>query len=547
MNFIIGENNIGKTNVLDLLNIIFNRRGFDEIDFTNKDNPIEIKMTLKLDKEEIGVFDDYFSISEDNKMINIMVIQNTVEDNIKYYEERTGDEMFRPNIRAAHFISYGSVRNPDKELSFHGKGNNFLQIVIEKIMENQGKLEFLNAEIIERLVDAINIHIKKLQTFNLFNIEAKADENIGSLLGRIIQLQADDKFELKDLGEGTQFLNSIPLVLLNQIANICNNKQREAVLEIDGKRVLNVIISIDEPELHLHPHSQKYFINYINDILASNDNKFNELLKYIFNIDAIKGQLLIVTHSPFILYNDYKQLIRLYKESQNLLVVKNGTDINIEENLEKHLYRFFDNLKEAFYSKKVLIVEGETEFGAIYPFFEKEGIDVAKEGISVINSHGVERVPQLMKLFKEFGLKVVGIIDRDDGNIENKVNYQGIDNLFQTQLREFEDDIVECYNLGNFIDYCNSLGLILSNQVMGTAKQLDIDLDPRSTISLEDQLRNLLDDEKDKLYRGLKENFIKSLKETSKGFINGMIVAEHAVETPLSFKKAMDCLVRLDG
>ena len=53
-NFIVGENNIGKTNVLNLLNIIFNRKGFSFEDFADANLPILIHISIKLVNEEIG-------------------------------------------------------------------------------------------------------------------------------------------------------------------------------------------------------------------------------------------------------------------------------------------------------------------------------------------------------------------------------------------------------------------------------------------------------------------------------------------------------------
>lgn len=55
-NYIIGENNIGKSNLLFLMNALFSGKGFDESDFTNADNPIEIELSLRLVEEEIGFF-----------------------------------------------------------------------------------------------------------------------------------------------------------------------------------------------------------------------------------------------------------------------------------------------------------------------------------------------------------------------------------------------------------------------------------------------------------------------------------------------------------
>ena len=40
-NFIIGENNVGKSNFLDLLNILFNKNSFEEKDLGHQNNQID--------------------------------------------------------------------------------------------------------------------------------------------------------------------------------------------------------------------------------------------------------------------------------------------------------------------------------------------------------------------------------------------------------------------------------------------------------------------------------------------------------------------------
>src|SRR5699024_7292825 len=136
INFIVGENNVGKTNILDLLHIIFNRRGFAESDFYQLDSKIKVELKITLDEGEIGLFDDYFSINEQKGMnqIEIDVIQESVDDNIEFFIKPTNDELFRSKIRNAHFISYGSIRKPDQELSFSTK-NNFLNLLIKRYIE----------------------------------------------------------------------------------------------------------------------------------------------------------------------------------------------------------------------------------------------------------------------------------------------------------------------------------------------------------------------------------------------------------------------------
>ncbi len=73
-NFIVGENNLGKSNFLSLLNIIFNYRSFKDTDFCDTAKIVQVNLAIKLDYVEIGHFQDLFTV-EDYSTINIVVKQ----------------------------------------------------------------------------------------------------------------------------------------------------------------------------------------------------------------------------------------------------------------------------------------------------------------------------------------------------------------------------------------------------------------------------------------------------------------------------------------
>ena len=66
INFFIGENNIGKTNILELIYIFLGTGKFQETDFKNVLQPIQISITIKYEADEIGFFEDNFNIDNSN-------------------------------------------------------------------------------------------------------------------------------------------------------------------------------------------------------------------------------------------------------------------------------------------------------------------------------------------------------------------------------------------------------------------------------------------------------------------------------------------------
>lgn len=84
------------------------------------------------------------------------------------------------------------------------------------------------------------------------------------------------------------------------------------VTDSRGRRFLPVTVSIDEPELHLHPYLQRAMLAFCRSILNNEEPFFLKLVQTILGVDGLRGQLFVVTHSTDSLVNDYRQIIRIY-------------------------------------------------------------------------------------------------------------------------------------------------------------------------------------------------------------------------------------------
>ena len=89
-----------------------------------------------------------------------------------------------------------------------------------------------------------------------------------------------------------------------------------------------------------------------------------------YGVDIINGQAIIVSHSPNVLPDDYKHIVRFYREDTAVRVVS-GQSVQIDRQMEKHLLMNLPYIKEAFFSRCVIVVEGETEVGALPIWAEK--------------------------------------------------------------------------------------------------------------------------------------------------------------------------------
>lgn len=450
LSFLVGENNTGKTNLLDLLDIIFNKRKFEEFDFKNKDNPIEVSLTLTLDDSEIGIFDDYTSPDNANE-INLLIKQETPDEYVEVYHKESEEKLSRSKLRYVNFLKYDPLRKPTQELDFYKQKSSgkFLSYITLKHYENLGfqNTQLFNSSKLEDLVNNINNDLQKIKYFREFGLEVNyEEEQFKQILSLLKIIEKDSGIEVTSSGYGVQFSLIIFLHILNHFAEILSSRNKDEFIYADfnNKKYCSIILGIDEPEIHLHPYMQRSLVKAINKILNNKDKEFLQLLKNTFDIDGLIGQAIIVTHSPNILLDDYKQYIRVYRKNSSIKFVPEEDLMTLDKQEEKHFRRQIPYIKEALFSRVVIIVEGDTELGAIPVFLQNLGIDMDEYGITLIKADGVQSILPIKKVLERFDINCIILADRDGGKNENK----GFDCL--TEYDDFEEDIVN--TLFNNID-----------------------------------------------------------------------------------------------
>lgn len=445
-NFIVGENNLGKSNLLSIFQILFKNRAFKYSDFLDVLKPIEISLQLKLEDIEIGHFEDLFD-TENYNLINITCRQSTADDNIEFFHTETNTFISASVVRCVNFIHYDSLRNPISEINFDkGRGvGKFLSNMVGKYLEEKKLLDtdFLKEEAIKELLGSINDKILKIKTFSDFKINVSSDSDLENLLSKVIVLKDENGNPLTKSGYGVQYLILITLSILECIQTIKEQRKEKGVFEdeVTHAKYISLIIGLDEPEIHLHPYMQRSLIKYLNNVILNKNTEFQELVKELFDIDGFNGQIIIATHSPNILLNDYTQIVRLYKNN-GITKIKSGAEIILDEKHSKRLHMHFPYIKEAFFSRCVIFVEGDSEESSFSHFAEKMSVDFDELGISVIQSRGGELVAikLLMSLAEKFDIFSVGIGDRD--NNTNKVEPP----LYLTNEHDFDEEIASIFD-----------------------------------------------------------------------------------------------------
>lgn len=79
---------------------------------------------------------------------------------------------------------------------------------------------------------------------------------------------------------------------------------------------------------------QRSVLHYYQQLLHNEDPQFCRILKDLFNIDGLRGQLFIVTHSTDSLIDDYRNIIRLYRDKKGMVRAACGSCFHFSEEIE---------------------------------------------------------------------------------------------------------------------------------------------------------------------------------------------------------------------
>ena len=476
--YIVGENGLGKTNLLQLINAIFNRSTLREEDFTDSTLELTVTIELVLADYEIGLFNDYAD-SADSHQITIEGVVEDPESEFKFLHKETGEEISGPLVRRVCYFLLESF-NADSRMLDYSKERGVGRVLtrgLTKYQEDCGlsTLDFFDASRLQGLVTYLDSTLQKLTILTDYGIHAGVDESESGALGSIVTLTDSNNLHFRYASSGVQYIALAVMQILESIMKLPKRKLEQSVFtDATGSKVLSVILALDEPEIHLHPYMQRTLTKYLEGMASGSDDQFNSLLKEYFDIDSIKAQLIVVTHSPSIVPQDYKKIVRFSFDKQSGLSVKVGTQMQVQSREETRLVALFDTVKEALFSRSVIVVEGESEQMSLPGFAEKLGFDLDARGIVVVNSRGKNSVPGVCKLLREFGLPVYSIVDRD----EKKANVSGNDRT--TNERDFEAEVIEavfnssCQDLFiKILEQCESCGrskLLQADQLANSTK-----------------------------------------------------------------------------
>lgn len=403
LNALIGENDAGKTAVIDALKLVLLTQSNEYIRPTDEDfcKPIngEAYSEFKIDctitdftQNEAKNFIEYLTFRRNGgSTVEYMLelhYRAWKEKQKIFHELRVGDTddgilidgRARDLLKAVYLKP---LRDAEREMSA-GRGSRISQILLNHSLFKDKKEHtirniFQDAnEKIEKyfMDDAEGQSILKTIRDNLEAFNDNGQANNAELKAADIQLKAileSLSLNAPELNPGLGELN-----LLFIAAELLLLKD-----DSDGGMKLALI---EELEAHLHPQAQLRLISYLQNEYNEND-----------------VQIIISTHSPIL-----ASKINL----KNLILMKNGFGYDLYEGntgLQKgdylFLQRFLDSTKaNLFFAKGIIMVEGDAENILVPVMAEILGYPLEKYGVSIVNVGSTAF------------LRYSGIMIRKDGN-----------------------------------------------------------------------------------------------------------------------------------
>ncbi len=402
LNALIGENDSGKTAVIDALKLVLLTQSNEYI------KPADGDFYKPVDGEACSEFKIDCTISE--------FTQNEAKNFIEYLMfKKYGDKIeytlelhyraWREGYKIFHELRVGDV---DDGISIDGKARDLLKAVYLKPLRDaeremsSGRSSRISQILLSHPIFKDKKEHEILEIFKEANRKIEnyfTDETDGK---RILQTIRDNLESFNDKGQASNAeLKTSDIQLKAILESLSLNAPEinpglgelnllfiaaELLLLKDDTDGGMKLALIEELEAHLHPQAQLRLINYLQNEYNEND-----------------VQIIISTHSPIL-----ASKINL----KNLILMKNGFGYDLAEGktgLQKgdylFLQRFLDSTKaNLFFAKGVIMVEGDAENILIPVIADILGYPLEKYGISIVNVGSTAF------------LRYSGIMTRKDGN-----------------------------------------------------------------------------------------------------------------------------------
>lgn len=192
-------------------------------------------------------------------------------------------------------------------------------------------------------------------------------------------------------------------------------------------RKKGAVFLIEEPEMYLHPHRGRFFYRTLERIAQNN-------------------QVLYTTHSAsFVSVPRFDSVRLVYRAPDNSTKVREST-LEPTPQLTERLRQAFDPTRnELFFARHIVLVEGDTERLALPEYARRLGVDLDRLGCSIVEVGGKRSLPTFLDVTASFGLPTTVVFDEDSSDFSASKKEE--ERAFNAELEARASDSVRAVKL----------------------------------------------------------------------------------------------------
>jgi len=347
-------------------------------------------------------------------------------NNITHKKERRANPKGYPGVLKGalpEFIYIPSIRDISDEAKV-SKANPFGQLinsVIEKISEEQKSIVSSKLKEIETLLNRSEegeriAEIKKIEDKlnKLMSELMDCDVEIEMALPQLkevfggAKIYADDGLRTTIEMKGHGLQRSMIFTILRAYAELSHSQKAG---EKAGER--STIFAIEEPELYLHPQSQRTLMSVFRDIASGKDQVIYATQSSLFLDINYFDQICIMRREKVDQrYKSTPTQLPIAKFIEDLKARK-GIDATEKGIRERYSHVFNPMINEGFFGDKVIIVEGPSEQYSLPIYADALGYNLDKNNVSVVHCDGKGQMDRLLRVFNGFKIPTYLWFDGD--------------------------------------------------------------------------------------------------------------------------------------
>lgn len=324
------------------------------------------------------------------------------------------------------FIHIPAVRDISEEAKV-GKTNPFGQLINSVLVKISGEQKDAISKQLKEIEKRLNRSEEGERITEIKNIEARLNKLMSELMDCDIEIEmampqlrevfgaakiyADDGTRTTIEGKGHGMQRSMIFTILRAYAELAHvQKAGEKAEE------RTTIFAIEEPELYLHPQSQRTLMSVFREIASGSDQIIYSTQSSLFIDISHFDQICIMRREKKEeSYESYPTQLLMSAIAEDLKSRK-GVDATEEGIREQYSHVFNPMINEGFFADKVVIVEGPSEQYALPIYADALGYDLDRNNISVVHSDGKGQMDRLLRVFDGFKIPTYLWFDGDKNN-----------------------------------------------------------------------------------------------------------------------------------